>query len=230
MSLTTASTAAQLIDVRHVMPHPTGDILLLDGVSAAFPVASLSTIWGRSGAGKSTLAGILAGLDRPTSGQVFVGHQELGALSERGLTRFRRTDVSLVHGGTDLVKSMSGRENLMLPFTISGADPDRSWVDKVVEQAGIAGILDDNVAALTLGQQQLLASARALVTKPSLVVADEPTEKLRSHEIPPVLELFSWATFEQRLAVVLLTSDAQVAASGQVRLVLIDGRLLATEN
>ncbi|TRY18575.1 ATP-binding cassette domain-containing protein [Tessaracoccus rhinocerotis] len=227
MQSTSPGLTAHVLDLHKVHRNDGVDTLAIDRITASFAAGVVTAVLGPSGAGKSTLCNILAGLDQPTSGEVTVGGHNLAILSDRELTRLRRTDIGLVLEGADLVPTLSTRENLLLPMSLAGERPEKSWYESVVAAAGLKDLLQHPPVSLTPTQQQLLATARALLGRPSLLLADEPTGRLRSREGDEVMNLLEWAREETSQAIVLFTHDPIVAARADRVLVLTDGNIVA---
>jgi putative ABC transport system ATP-binding protein len=198
----------------------------LAGVSVAFPTGRYAAIMGPSGSGKSTLMHILAGLDRPTSGTVSLGDVELTALDDRRLTQLRRDHIGFIFQTFNLLPVLSAEENILLPLSIAGRKPDREWLDRLVDTIGIRDRLAHRPAELSGGQQQRVAVARALVSRPSVVFADEPTGNLDSKASNDVLELLRHAVDDFGQTVVMVTHDAHAASFADRLLVLADGRIV----
>lgn len=222
--------AAHVLDLRKVHQRDGVATLAIDRISVSFGQALVTSVLGPSGSGKTTLFNILAGLDLPTSGEVTVGGHALGGLSDREITKLRRTDIGLVLENADLVPTLSTRENLLLPMSLAGRKPDREWFDDVVAASGLKDLLQHPPIALTPTQQQLLAVARALLPRPGIILADEPTGRLRSLEGLDVLALLEWARDEVAQAVVVFTHDPIVAARADRTVVLADGHVVADLN
>src|SRR5262245_3592091 len=162
--------------------YGSGDTVVhaLDNVSVEFPRGQLTAVMGPSGSGKSTLMHCLAGLDRVTSGEVWIGDVELGSLSERRLTLLRRDHVGFIFQAYNLLPTLSAAENIELPLAIAGRKADRAWYDRVIDAVGLRPRLSHRPAELSGGQQQRVAGARALITRPTVIFADEPTGNLDS--------------------------------------------------
>ncbi len=198
----------------------------LDGVSVAFEAARFTAIMGPSGSGKSTLLHCLAGLDAPTSGRVFLGEVDLTALSERQLTLLRREKVGFVFQAFNLVPTLSAAENITLPLDIAGRRVDRAWFDTVVDTVGLRDRLRHRPSELSGGEQQRVAGARALLSRPEIVFADEPTGNLDSRSGAELLAFLRGAVEEHGQTIVMVTHDP-VAASHADRIVfLADGRVV----
>jgi putative ABC transport system ATP-binding protein len=172
---TPTHTAARTVEATKVYGSGHTAVIALDEVTVDLPTSRFTAIMGPSGSGKSTLLHCLAGLDRLTDGQVFVGDAELGALSDKELTRLRRTRIGFVFQAFNLVPTLTARENIALPLTLGGHQPDPDWFDEVIATVDLGDRLDHRPSELSGGQQQRAAVARALVSRPAIVFADEPT-------------------------------------------------------
>ncbi|MFI5728772.1 ABC transporter ATP-binding protein [Kribbella sp. NPDC051587] len=197
------------------------------GVDASFPYGTFTAVMGPSGSGKSTLLQTAAGLDRPTSGRVFVGDTELSRLSETALTRLRRTKIGFVFQMFNLIGALSVEENISLPLRLSGARPDRRWLAEVVERVGVAGLLHRRPAELSGGQQQRVAIARALAIRPEVVFADEPTGALDGETASSVLALLKSMVDDHGQTIIMVTHDPVAASYADRVVVLADGRIVA---
>jgi putative ABC transport system ATP-binding protein len=198
----------------------------LRGVTVAFPAGQFAAIMGPSGSGKSTLMHLLAGLDRPSGGSVVVDGQELANLDDGALTRLRRDKLGFVFQAFNLVPVLNAEENILLPLTLAGRKPDKAWWDQLVDTVGLRDRLTHRPAELSGGQQQRVAVARALVHRPAVVFADEPTGNLDSHSSDEVLGLLRQAVDEFGQTVVMVTHDAQAAAVADRIVVLRDGEMV----
>ncbi len=201
----------------------------LSEVSVDFPAGRFAAIMGPSGSGKSTLMHILAGLDRPTSGTVALDGVELTTLDDRDLTRLRRDRVGFIFQTFNLLPVLSAEENILLPLSIASRKPDRDWLDRLIDTIGIRNRLSHRPAELSGGQQQRVAVARALVSRPAVVFADEPTGNLDSKASDDVLELLRHAVDDFGQTVVMVTHDAHAASFADRLLVLADGRIVHDE-
>jgi putative ABC transport system ATP-binding protein len=198
----------------------------LAGVTVAFPGGRFAAIMGPSGSGKSTLMHILAGLDRPTSGVVRIGGVELTELGDRELTQLRRDRIGFIFQTFNLLPVLNARENILLPLSIAGRKPDQEWFDVLIDTVGIRDRLTHRPAELSGGQQQRVAVARALISRPTVVFADEPSGNLDSKASNDVLELLRHAVDDFGQTVVMVTHDAHSASFADRLLVLADGRIL----
>jgi putative ABC transport system ATP-binding protein len=198
----------------------------LTGVNVEFPSGRFAAIMGPSGSGKSTLMHILAGLDRPTSGTVTLDGVELTDLDDRKLTQLRRDRIGFIFQTFNLLPVLSAEENILLPLSIAGRKPDQEWLDRLVDTIGIRDRLHHRPAEMSGGQQQRVAVARALVSRPAVVFADEPTGNLDSKASGDVLELLRHAVDDFGQTVVMVTHDAHAASFADRLLVLADGRIV----
>jgi putative ABC transport system ATP-binding protein len=195
-------------------------------VTVQFPAGRFTAIMGPSGSGKSTLMHLLAGLDRPTSGTVAIAGVELNDLNDQQLTELRRDRVGFIFQTFNLLPVLNARENILLPLSIAGRKPDDGWLDRLIETVGIGDRLDHRPAELSGGQQQRVAVARALLSRPSVVFADEPSGNLDSKSSNDVLELLRHAVDDFGQTVVMVTHDAHAASFADRLLVLADGRIV----
>ena len=198
----------------------------LRDVTVAFPSGQFAAIMGPSGSGKSTLMHLLAGLDRPTAGSVVVDDLELANLDDKALTRLRRDRLGFVFQAFNLVPVLTAEENILLPLTLAGRKPDREWLDQLIAAVGLGDRLDHRPSELSGGQQQRVAVARALIHRPAVVFADEPTGNLDSHSSDEVLALLRQAVDEFGQTVVMVTHDAHAASVADRIVVLSDGRIV----
>ncbi len=198
----------------------------LAGVTVDFPAGRFAAIMGPSGSGKSTLMHILAGLDQPTSGSVRLDGVELSGLDDRELTNLRRDRIGFIFQTFNLLPVLDAEENILLPLSIAGREVDRPWFDQLVETVGIGDRLDHRPAELSGGQQQRVAVARALISRPAVVFADEPSGNLDSKASGDVLGLLRHAVDDFSQTVVMVTHDAHAASFADRLLVLADGRIV----
>ncbi len=198
----------------------------LKDVSVDFPQARFAAIMGPSGSGKSTLMHILAGLDRPTHGSVTLDGVALETLDDRALTLLRREKVGFIFQTFNLLPILDARENILLPLSIAGRNVDEAWFEELVDAVGIRDRLHHRPAQLSGGQQQRVAVARALVSRPAVVFADEPTGNLDSAASGEVLALLRLAVDRFGQTVVMVTHDAQAASHADRLVVLGDGHVV----
>jgi putative ABC transport system ATP-binding protein len=197
----------------------------LDGVTIEIARGRFTAIMGASGSGKSTLMHLMAGLDTPTSGAVALDGVDLGGLDDKHLTELRRDRVGFVFQAFNLLPVLTAEENLVLPLTIAGRKPDPGWLESLIEAVGLADRRTHRPSELSGGQQQRVAVARALVSKPAVVFADEPTGNLDTTASAEVLGLLRRAVDEFGQTVVMVTHDAAAAAYADRLIVLADGRV-----
>ncbi|HEV7481846.1 MAG TPA: ABC transporter ATP-binding protein [Solirubrobacterales bacterium] len=198
----------------------------LAGVSTAFERDRFTAIMGPSGSGKSTLMHILAGLDKPTSGSVQLDGVEITGLDDGALTKLRRDKLGFVFQFFNLLPVLTAEENLVLPLSIAGRKPDQAWVEQLIQTVGLGDRRTHRPAELSGGQQQRVAVARALVSKPAVVFADEPTGNLDSKASADVLDLLRRAVDEFGQTVIMVTHDPVAAAHADRLITLRDGMLV----
>jgi putative ABC transport system ATP-binding protein len=197
----------------------------LDGVDIDLEQGTFTAVMGPSGSGKSTLLHTLAGLDSLDAGEVWIGSQSLTELDDRSLTRLRRDRVGFVFQAFNLVPTLSARENVLLPMTIAGRRPEPDWFATVIDTLGLGERLEHRPAELSGGQQQRVAAARALVSRPEIVFADEPSGNLDSRSGAELLGFMRMAVHELGQTIVMVTHDAGAAAYADRAVFLSDGRL-----
>jgi putative ABC transport system ATP-binding protein len=198
----------------------------LRGVDLTVRSGELVAVMGPSGSGKSTLMHILAGLDKPTSGTVAIAGTEVTKLSDAKLTRLRRDHIGFVFQFFNLLPMLDAEENVVLPLTISGAKPDKAWLDSLLQQMGLAERRRHRPAELSGGQQQRVAIARALVTRPTILFADEPTGNLDSKTGGEILDLMRASTDAYGQTTVMVTHEARAAAIADRILFIADGLIV----
>jgi putative ABC transport system ATP-binding protein len=202
------------------------EVRALDGITVGFEAGRFTAIMGPSGSGKSTLMQCAAGLDRLTAGQAWIGEVDITRLNEKQLTLLRRDKVGFVFQQFNLLPTLSAGENITFPLDLAGRKPDREWFDLVVDTVGLRDRLDHKPSELSGGQQQRVAVARALVERPEIIFADEPTGNLDSHSSSEILAFLSRATAEFGQTVVMVTHDPVAAAESDRVLFLADGRIV----
>jgi putative ABC transport system ATP-binding protein len=198
----------------------------LRGVSLDVPKGQLTAVMGPSGSGKSTLMHILAGLDRATSGAVQIDGTELSGLNDTELTKLRREHIGFIFQFFNLLPMLSAEENILLPLSIAGEKPDKGWIDELLRQVGLSDRRKHRPSELSGGQQQRVAIGRALVNKPSIIFADEPTGNLDSKTSGEILELLEQSVRELDQTIVMVTHEARAAAIADRVLFLDDGRIV----
>ncbi len=201
-------------------------VVALDSVDVDFAAAEFTAIMGPSGSGKSTLMHCLAGLDQASGGEVFIGDTELTELSDKALTKLRRSQVGFVFQSFNLVPTLTAKENITLPLDIAGNKVDQEWFDIVVDTVGLRDRLGHKPTELSGGQQQRVACARALASRPAIVFADEPTGNLDSTSGAEVLGFLRRSVDEFKQTIVMVTHDANAASYADRVIFLADGRIV----
>ena len=221
-----AALAARIVDGVKIYGTGVTAVRALDAISAGFAAGRFTAIMGPSGSGKSTLLHCLAGLDRLTSGRALIGEVDLGSLNDKAMTLLRRERIGFVFQAFNLIPTLTARENILLPLSLGGKKPDRAWMEELARSLGIADRLGHRPAELSGGQQQRVATARALVTRPDLIFADEPTGNLDSRSATELLAQIRQAVDQFHQTVIMVTHDPRAAAYADQVLFLGDGRLI----
>ena len=222
-----ASSIVRLQGVSKIYGSGDAQVRALDDVSVGFGAGEFTAIMGPSGSGKSTMMHILAGLDAPTSGRVFVEDTDITALKDTALTKLRRDRIGFVFQSFNLVPTLDARANILLPMRLAGKAPEKEWFDLIVNSLGIANRLSHRPSEMSGGQQQRVAVARALMSRPAVIVADEPTGNLDSHSTDEVMDLLRRAVDELGQSVIMVTHDTATAAYADRVLVCRDGRIVS---
>jgi putative ABC transport system ATP-binding protein len=220
------STAARAAGVTKKYGDGDAAVLALDNVSVSMQAGHFTAIMGPSGSGKSTLLHVLAGLDRPTSGEIYLGDTEITSLNDKRLTLLRRDQIGFIFQAFNLLPTLTAAENIVLPIRIAGRKPDAAWVQQIVQTVGLAERLHHKPSELSGGQQQRVAAARALASRPQIVFADEPTGALDSRSGAELLGFLRDAVRELDQTVVMVTHDASAAAYADRVLFLADGHIV----
>lgn len=226
MTTTEAAVAARTENATKVYGTGDAEVRALDGVTAAFPKGEFTAIMGPSGSGKSTLLHCMAGLDRLTDGSAYIGEVELGSLKEKDLTLLRRKSVGFIFQAFNLIPTLSAAENIALPLSIAGDKPDESWRSQVVGAVGIEDRLKHRPSELSGGQQQRVAAARALVSRPEIVFADEPSGNLDSTAGEELLGFMRTAVDEYGQTILMVTHDPKAASYADRVIFLKDGMIV----
>jgi putative ABC transport system ATP-binding protein len=198
----------------------------LRGVSLDVPKGQLTAVMGPSGSGKSTLMHILAGLDMPTGGQVTIAGTAIQELNDTDLTKLRREHIGFIFQFFNLLPMLNAEENVVLPLKIAGEKPDKAWVNELMRRIGLSDRRDHRPSELSGGQQQRVAIGRALVSRPTIVFADEPTGNLDSKTSGEILELMRSSVDTYQQTTVMVTHDARAAAIADRILFLADGLIV----
>ncbi|GAA1081360.1 ABC transporter ATP-binding protein [Nocardiopsis metallicus] len=218
-------TTLQAVDLVKRYGEGEAAVTAVAGVSLGFAPGEFTAVTGPSGSGKSTLMNLLAGLDTPTSGQVLVEGQDLARLDDRRLTRLRRERIGFVFQAFNLLPALSAEQNILLPLRLAGQRPDRAYFDEVVRSLRIGDRLGHRPTELSGGQQQRVAVARALLTRPAVLFADEPTGALDVTTGRELLERLRTAGTELGQTIVMVTHDPTAATYADRVLMMSDGAL-----
>jgi len=227
--MTTAAVqtgAARAVDA--VKTYGVGDAIVqaLNGVTVTFPTERFTAIMGPSGSGKSTLMQCVAGLDRLTSGQCYIGETELSKLNKTELTLLRRDRLGFIFQQYNLIPTLTAKENILLPLTLADKKPDMAWFDEIVATVGMGNRLENRPTQLSGGQQQRVAVARALVPRPEIIFADEPTGALDSRTGMEILSFMRRAVDDSGQTIVMVTHDPHAASYADNVLFLADGQII----
>jgi putative ABC transport system ATP-binding protein len=225
MATETKTTAARAEGLVKVFGEGATAVTALDHLSVEFAGGAFTAIMGPSGSGKSTLLHCMAGLDRPTSGRVFIGDVDLTALDEKDLTQLRRDKLGFVFQAYNLVPTLTAAENITLPMDIAGRDPDDAWLQTVISTLRLEDRLEHRPSELSGGQQQRVAAARSLAGRPEIVFADEPTGNLDSKSSAELLAFLRRAVDEFGQTITMVTHDPGAAAHADRVVFLTDGRI-----
>ncbi|MGN0065874.1 MAG: ABC transporter ATP-binding protein [Nocardioides sp.] len=218
--------AAVAQDLVKVYGRGQAEVRALDGVTADLYAGEFTAVMGPSGSGKSTFMHCLAALDTPTSGDVVVADVSLGSLNDNRLTALRREKIGFVFQAYNLIPTLTARENILLPLRLAGRKVDKAWFDQVVDAVGLRQRLGHRPSEMSGGQQQRVACARALVSRPSIVFADEPTGNLDSTSSAEVLSFLRRSVDEFGQTIVMVTHDPVAAAYTDRVVFLADGRIV----
>jgi putative ABC transport system ATP-binding protein len=221
-----SQVAARAIALTKVYGEGGAQVHALDGVSVDILAGEFTAVMGPSGSGKSTLMHCLAALDYPTSGDVVIGDMQLANLGDKALTELRRDRVGFVFQAYNLVPTLSAEENILLPLSIAGRKPEPEWYDTVIDAVGLRDRLQHRPNEMSGGQQQRVACARALVTRPEIVFADEPTGNLDSASSAEVLGFLRRSVTDFGQTIVMVTHDPIAAAYTDRVVFLADGRVV----
>ena len=217
---------AQAIGLSKVYGSGQATVTALDDVTVEFTRGQLTAIMGPSGSGKSTLMHCMAALDTPTSGRIVIDGVDIAGLSDRALTQLRRDRLGFVFQAYNLIPTLTAQENITLPVDIAGRKPDPAWFDTVIDTLAIRDRLSHRPSELSGGQQQRVACARALISRPAIVFADEPTGNLDSRASAEILSFLRRSVDEFGQSIVMVTHDPAAAGYADRVLFLADGRIV----
>lgn len=215
----------ETVDLKKVYGSKETEVRALDGVNISVEKGEFVAIVGTSGSGKSTLLHMLGGLDRPTSGKVFVDGKDIFSLKDEALTIFRRRKIGFVFQNYNLVPVLNVYENIVLPVKLDGAAPDKDYIDSIIETLGLGAKLNNLPNNLSGGQQQRVAIARALASKPAIILADEPTGNLDSKTSQDVLGLLKITGQKFSQTIVMITHNEEIAQLADRIIRIEDGRI-----
>ncbi len=224
--LSGSAPAARSVDLRKLYGEGSATIAALDGVTVDFAGGEYTAVMGPSGSGKSTLMHCLAALDTATSGDVYLGDQNLAELGDKDLTLLRRDKVGFIFQSYNLVPTLSAQENILLPLAIAGRKPEPGWFDTVIETVDLSSRLKHRPNEMSGGQQQRVACARALVSQPEIVFADEPTGNLDSASSAEILGFLRESVDSYHQTIVMVTHDPLAASYTDRVVFLADGRVV----
>jgi putative ABC transport system ATP-binding protein len=220
------AVAARAVKASKIYGKGDTEVRALDSIDVEFARAQYTAIMGPSGSGKSTLLHCLAGLDSLTSGHVYLGDIDLSTLSDKEVTRVRRDRVGFVFQTFNLLPTLTALENITLPIALAGRKPDAAWLDRIVDTVGLRDRLAHRPSELSGGQQQRVAVARALVTRPEIIFADEPTGNLDSRASAEILGFMKRAVEEFGQTIVMVTHDPRSASYSNRVVFLADGHIV----
>jgi putative ABC transport system ATP-binding protein len=218
--------AARAVDASKVYGEGDAEVRALDHIDVEFATAHYSAIMGPSGSGKSTLLHCLAGLDHVTSGHVFLGDIDITDLREKSLTRVRRDRIGFIFQSFNLIPTLTALENITLPHTLAGRDPDREWLEHVIDIVGLRSRLRHRPSELSGGQQQRVAVARALASRPDIIFADEPTGNVDSKAGAEILGFMRQVVRDHGQTIVMVTHDPTAASYSDRVVFLADGAIV----
>jgi putative ABC transport system ATP-binding protein len=226
VTATATSVAARAVDVWKVYGTGEAQVIALRGVNVELERGRFTAIMGPSGSGKSTLMHCLAGLDSVTRGEVYIGDTKVTGLGDAGLTKLRRDKVGFIFQQFNLLPTLTAEENILLPLSIAGRKPDQQWYDTVIATVGLGDRLKHRPTQLSGGQQQRVACARALVARPEVIFADEPTGNLDSRASAEVLGFLRNSVREHGQTIVMVTHDPNAASYADRVIFLGDGQIV----
>jgi putative ABC transport system ATP-binding protein len=226
VAVATDTGAARAVEAKKTYGVGEAVVHALAGVTVSFPVGQFTAIMGPSGSGKSTLMQCIAGLDRLTSGSAFIGDTDISELSKTDLALLRRDRLGFIFQQYNLIPSLTAKENVLLPLMLAGREPEQAWFDEIIATVALRDRLGNLPSQLSGGQQQRVAVARALVPRPEIVFADEPTGALDSRSGTEILTFMRRAVDETGQTIVMVTHDPHAASFANQVLFLADGQIV----
>jgi len=223
---TTTGVAARAVDVWKVYGTGEAQVIALAGINTQFDTAKFTAIMGPSGSGKSTLMHCLAGLDTTTRGTIHIGTTQVTGLNDTGLTKLRRDKVGFIFQQFNLLPTLTAEENILLPLAIAGRKPDKDWYHTITKTVGLTDRLHHRPTQLSGGQQQRVACARALISKPDVIFADEPTGNLDSRAGADILAFLRNSVREHHQTIIMVTHDPVAASYADRVIFLADGHIV----
>lgn len=223
---TKRKVVARVVDGYKIYGKDDTEVRALNGVNIEFEKGMFTAIMGPSGSGKSTLLHCAAGLDKLSSGTAEIGEHNLGTLKDKALTMLRRKRVGFIFQSFNLVPTLTAKENMLLPSAIAGKNHDKKWFDDLVKLLGLSDRLTHTPSELSGGQQQRVAVARALVSRPDIIFADEPSGNLDSKSANDLLKFLRKAASEYGQAIVMVTHDPNAASYADRVVMLRDGKIV----
>ena len=218
--------AARAVDASKIYGSGEAEVRALNGINVQFQTSRLTAIMGPSGSGKSTLLHCMAGLDRLTSGQIFLGDTDISRANEKELTLIRRDQLGFIFQAYNLIPTLNALENMTLPMSLAGRKPDQAWLETIVQTVRLQDRLTHRPAELSGGQQQRVAVGRALLSKPSIIFADEPTGNLDSRSGAEILTFMRKAVDDLGQTIVMVTHDPNAASYADRVVFLADGAIV----
>ncbi|MDE6911102.1 MAG: ABC transporter ATP-binding protein [Lachnospiraceae bacterium] len=217
-------------DLKKIYGSGENSVHALDGVTLSVEKGEFVAVVGTSGSGKSTLLHMLGGLDRPTSGSVSVDGKEIFTLKDEALTIFRRRKIGFIFQNYNLVPVLNVYENIILPVQLDGNEPDKGYIDSIIETLGLSSKLSNLPNNLSGGQQQRVAIARALAAKPAIILADEPTGNLDSRTSQDVMGLLKITSCKYTQTIVMITHNEEIAQLADRIIRIEDGHIVTSRN
>ncbi len=216
----------QILKTENLTKIYNDQVRALNGVSISIERGEFVAVMGSSGSGKSTLLHILGGVDRPTSGTVYIDEEDISALKEKDLALFRRRKIGLVYQFFNLIPNLSVKKNILLPILLDKKNPDQNYFDEIVSVLGLKEKLNSFPSELSGGQQQRVAIARSLIYRPSILLADEPTGNLDRKNSDEIIGLLKLSNKNYKQTIIMITHDERIALEADRIIKIEDGEIL----